>query len=64
MENVKLYTTAITAAASLGDSDRAFELVSRMNFAGVKPNMKTLTALMPLASLTMNTVMPLTFSRK
>jgi len=46
MENVKLYTTAITAAASLGDSDRAFELVSRMNFAGVKPNMKSLTALM------------------
>jgi pentatricopeptide repeat protein len=46
MENVKLYTTAITAAASIGDSDRAFELVSRMNFAGVKPNMKTLTALM------------------
>lgn len=46
MENVQLYTTAITASASLGDSDRAFELVSRMNFAGVKPNMKTLTALM------------------
>lgn len=46
MENVQLYTTAITAAASLGDSERAFELVSRMNFAGVKPNMKTLTALM------------------
>jgi pentatricopeptide repeat protein len=46
MENVQLYTTAITAAASLGDSDRAFELVSRMNFAGVKPNVKTLTALM------------------
>lgn len=45
MENVQLYTTAITAAASLGDSDRAFELISRMNFAGVKPNMKTLTAL-------------------
>ena len=46
MENVKLYTTAITAAASMGDYERAFELVSRMNFAGVKPNMKTLTALM------------------
>ncbi len=46
MENVQLYTTAITAAATIGDSDRAFELVSRMNFAGVKPNMKTLTAVM------------------
>jgi len=45
MENVQLYTTAITAAATLGDSERAFELISRMNFAGVKPNMKTLTAL-------------------
>jgi pentatricopeptide repeat protein len=46
MENAHLYTTAITAAASLGDSERAFELLSRMNFAGVKPNLKTLTALM------------------
>jgi pentatricopeptide repeat protein len=46
MDNVQLYTTAITAAASIGDSERAFELISRMNFAGVKPNMKTLTALM------------------
>ena len=46
METVQLYTIAITAAASLGDSERAFELVSRMNFAGVKPNLKTTTALM------------------
>lgn len=45
-ENVQLYTTAITAAAALGDHERALELVSRMNSAGVKPNKKTLTALM------------------
>ena len=45
MENVQLYTTAITAAATLGDYERALELVSRMTLAGVKPNMKTLTAL-------------------
>jgi pentatricopeptide repeat protein len=45
-ENVKLYTTAISAAAALGDHERALELVSRMNLAGVKPNKKTLTALM------------------
>ncbi|KAL7488499.1 hypothetical protein ACHAW6_014093 [Cyclotella cf. meneghiniana] len=45
-ENVQLYTTAITAAAALGDHERALELVTRMNSAGVKPNKKTLTALM------------------
>lgn len=45
-ENVQLYTTAVTAAATLGDYERALDLVSRMTFAGVKPNMKTLTALM------------------
>lgn len=45
-ENVQLYTTAITAAAALGDHERALELVTRMNTAGVKPNKKTLTALM------------------
>jgi len=45
-DNVQLYTTAITAAASLGDHERALELVSRMNRVGVKPNKKTLTALM------------------
>jgi pentatricopeptide repeat protein len=45
-ENVQLYTTAITAAAAIGDHERALELVSRMNSAGVKPNKKTLTALM------------------
>ena len=45
-ENVQLYTTAISAAAALGDHERALELVSRMNRAGVKPNKKTLTALM------------------
>lgn len=46
MENVQLYTTAVTAAASLGDYERALELVSRMTLAGVKPNMKTLTSLL------------------
>ena len=46
MENVKLYTTAITAAASISDYERALELVSRMTLSGVKPNYKTLTALM------------------
>mmetsp|Transcript_37674 Transcript_37674/g.80459 ORF Transcript_37674/g.80459 Transcript_37674/m.80459 type:complete len:1090 (-) Transcript_37674:62-3331(-) len=46
MENVQLYTTAITAAAALGDHERALDLVSRMNRAGVKPNTRTLTALM------------------
>ncbi|KAL7467566.1 hypothetical protein ACHAXS_007812 [Conticribra weissflogii] len=45
-ENVHLYTTAISAAAALGDHERALELVSRMNRAGVKPNKRTLTALM------------------
>jgi pentatricopeptide repeat protein len=45
-ENVQLYTTAISAAAALGDHERALDLVSRMNLAGVKPNEKTLTALM------------------
>ena len=46
MEDVKLYTTAITAAASISDYERALELVSRMTLSGVKPNYKTLTALM------------------
>lgn len=45
-ENVKLYTTAISAAAAMGDHDRALDLLSRMKLAGVKPNEKTLTALM------------------
>lgn len=45
-ENIKLYTTAITAAAMLGDVDRALEYYSRMSFAGIKPNIKTLTSLM------------------
>jgi len=44
-ENVQLYTTAITAAAAMGDHERALDLVSRMNRAGVKPNKRTLTAL-------------------
>ena len=44
-ENVYMYTTAITAAATLGDHERALDLVSRMNAIGVKPNMKTLTSL-------------------
>lgn len=46
MQNVQLYTTAITAAATLGDYERALEYVSRMTFSGVKPNIKTLTSLM------------------
>jgi pentatricopeptide repeat protein len=45
-ENVFLYTTAVTAASKLGDHDRALELVSRMTALGIKPNLKTLTALM------------------
>lgn len=45
-ENTYLYTTAISAAASLGDHERALELLSRMNGIGVKPNMVTLTAIM------------------
>eukprot|EP00560_Eucampia_antarctica_P005724 CAMPEP_0197837556 /NCGR_PEP_ID=MMETSP1437-20131217/32506_1 /TAXON_ID=49252 ORGANISM="Eucampia antarctica, Strain CCMP1452" /NCGR_SAMPLE_ID=MMETSP1437 /ASSEMBLY_ACC=CAM_ASM_001096 /LENGTH=1093 /DNA_ID=CAMNT_0043444695 /DNA_START=154 /DNA_END=3435 /DNA_ORIENTATION=- len=45
-ENVRLYTTAVTAAATLGDHERALELVSRMKYSGLKPNIKTLTALM------------------
>ncbi len=45
-ENVHLYTTAIVAASALRDHDRALELVSRMSGLGVKPNLKTLTALM------------------
>ncbi|CAB9527914.1 Pentatricopeptide repeat-containing protein [Seminavis robusta] len=44
-ENVILYTTAVSAASRLGDHDRALDLVSRMSAVGVKPNMKTLTAL-------------------
>jgi pentatricopeptide repeat protein len=45
-ENVHLYTTAIAASAAIGNHERALDLVSRMNIAGVKPNLKTLTALM------------------
>lgn len=45
-ENPYLYTTAISAAASLGDHERALELLSRMNSIGVKPNIKTMTAIM------------------
>eukprot|EP00977_Amphora_coffeiformis_P015428 scaffold4510_cov183-Amphora_coffeaeformis.AAC.113 len=43
-DNVYLYTTAITAASTLGNYERALELVTRMSAKGVKPNMKTLTA--------------------
>ena len=53
MENVQLYTTAITAASRQGNYERAVDLVSRMKKAGVKPNLKTLTALMS-ACLTAN----------
>jgi len=45
-ENIQLYTTAVTAAASMGDFDRALDLISRMTFSGIKPNLKTMTALM------------------
>lgn len=44
-ENVYLYTTAISAAASIADHGRALELLSRMNGLGVSPNLKTMTAL-------------------
>jgi pentatricopeptide repeat protein len=43
-ENLYLYTTAITAAASLGAYERALELLARMTRKGVRPNVKTLTA--------------------
>ena len=45
-ENVVLYTSAMTAAASMGDHNRALELLSRMNSLGIKPNIKTMTALL------------------
>jgi pentatricopeptide repeat protein len=45
-ENVHLYTTAIAASSAIGNHERALDLVSRMNIAGVKPNLKTMTALM------------------
>lgn len=45
-ENVHLYTTAITAASMLHDYERALDLVQRMTSNGVKPNLKTLTAVM------------------
>lgn len=44
--DVYLYTIAISAASKLGDHQRALELIGRMNTVGVKPNMKTLTAVM------------------
>lgn len=43
-ENVYVYTTAITAASMLKNHERALELVMRMNANGIKPNLKTLTA--------------------
>lgn len=45
-ENVFIYTTAMTAAAAIGDHTRALELISRMNSLGIQPNIKTMTALM------------------
>ena len=45
-ENVFLYTTAMTAAAAVGDHSRALDLLSRMNSYGIKPNIKTMTALL------------------
>ncbi len=45
-ENVFLYTTAMTAAAAVGDHSRALDLLSRMNSYGIKPNVKTMTALL------------------
>jgi pentatricopeptide repeat protein len=44
MDNVYLYTTAITAASRLGNYERALELVTRMSAKGVKPNLQALTA--------------------
>jgi len=44
-ENVYLYTTAISAAAAVADHERALELLSRMNSMGIRPNLKTMTAL-------------------
>jgi pentatricopeptide repeat protein len=45
-ENVHLYTTAISAAASMKNYEKAFDLLNRMKAAGVRPNIKTTTALM------------------
>ena len=45
-QHVHLYTIAITAACKLRDHDRALELVLRMTANGLKPNLKTLTAVM------------------
>jgi pentatricopeptide repeat protein len=45
-ENVFLYTTAMTAAAKIGDYARALELLSRMKVLGIKPNLKTMTTLL------------------
>ena len=45
-ENLHLYTTAISAAASLQNYEKAFDLVDRMKVAGVRPNIKTMSALM------------------
>jgi pentatricopeptide repeat protein len=45
-ENVHLYTTAMSAAAAVGDHTRALELLSRMKTIGIRPNLKTLTALL------------------
>ena len=45
-ENVHLYTTAISAAASLKNHEKAFHLVNRMKAAGVRPNIKTMSALL------------------
>merc|ERR1712232_304022 len=45
-ENVYLYTSAITAAAATRDHERALELMSRMTGLGLKPTLKTMTALL------------------
>ena len=45
-ENVHVYTTAISAAAAEGNFEKAFDLIDRMSVLGIKPNQKTLTALM------------------
>lgn len=45
-ENIYMYTIAITAAAKLGDHQRALEYVARMNANGIKPNVQALTAVM------------------
>jgi len=45
-ESAQLYTTAIAAASATRNHEKAFELVNRMNSMAIKPDQKTMTALM------------------